>query len=86
MKIISKEVYIYVPEVSENIKNQELNVLNVTKPKNETSLNGRTLTLKKDIELSSEVAKKLNSEKAYLKAGTYKYNENNAVEVPLKTN
>ncbi|NEW78568.1 MAG: hypothetical protein GZ086_03895 [Gelidibacter sp.] len=78
--------HLYIPEASENLKNQELNVLIVIKPKNEASLNGRTLTLKKDIELSSEISKKLNSEKAFLKAGTYKYNENNAVEVPFKTN
>jgi hypothetical protein len=76
--------HLYIPEVTKNKKNQELNVLIISNAKDKIALNGRTLTIKNDIELSDKVAKKLSNNKVYLKAGSYKYNSNNSVEVPIK--
>lgn len=75
--------HVFVPALSEKLNGLPINVLLQTKTKNGKSLNNKDFNLKKDVELSAEVAKRLNCTKVFIKAGKYKYNENNAVELPI---
>ena len=76
--------HVYFPTLSEKLNELPISVLLYTNTKNETSLKGKEFNLKTDVELSPEVARSLNCEKASLKAGKYKYNQYNAVELPIK--
>ena len=75
--------HVYVPAISEKLNGLPINVLLLTTTKNGKSLNGKEFNLKTDVELSADVAESLNCEKVSIKAGEYKYNEFNAVEIPL---
>lgn len=75
--------HVYVPSISEKLNGLPINVLLLTTTKNGKFLNGKEFNLKTDVELSADVAESLNCEKVSIKAGKYKYNEFNAVEIPL---
>ena len=61
-----------------------INLLLRSTTKDGLSLKNKEFIIQSDTELPEKTAGALNCEKAFLTAGNYTYNENNAVEIPLK--